>query len=110
MRLAVRGILQLTQQFVDVRLIVVAIGVGIACSVHPRLSAERIDFQTGVVGKDVEAVALVHKARFEQCIALERVGRFGNVFVQSMSASETISNLSPTTAVISSSLWRCWSQ
>ena len=80
-RLAVRLAVQLTQQFVDVRLIVVAIGVGIACSVHPRLSAERIDFQTGVVGKDVEAVALVHKARFEQRIALERVGRFGNVFV-----------------------------
>ena len=73
--------MQLLQEFVHIGVAVVSVRKGIACRVYAGSSVERVDFQSRIVGKDVEPVAFVDKARFQQGIALEGVGRFGDVLV-----------------------------
>ena len=60
---------------------IVPIGVGVAGGVHTGTSVESNHFQTGVVGKNVKSVAFVDIAGFEEGVAFEGVGRFGDVIV-----------------------------
>ena len=60
---------------------IVAIGIGVAGGVHTGTSVESNHFQTGVVGKNVKAVAFVDIAGFEEGVAFEGVGGFGDVVV-----------------------------
>lgn len=77
--LALRHALHLVEDFIDIGVGIVAIGVGIARSVHTWAPTECIDFQSRIVGKNGESVAFVNEARLLQGVALECIGRFGNI-------------------------------
>ena len=67
------------EQLSDIGFCVVAIGISISCRVHPRLAIEGFHLQTRVIGKDVESITLMHETCFEQSIALESIGSFGDI-------------------------------
>lgn len=62
---------------------IVAMPAGIAGTEDTRCAAERIDFETGIVGKTVIPIAFLHPSRFLESILLERGAGLGDIVMTS---------------------------